>query len=657
MILDAIIIENFGAYGDRQEAKLSPEPGKPIVLFGGLNGGGKTTLLDAIQLAFYGDKARISNRGRRGYKEYLLESIHRGADPSDGASITLRFRRMIDGEERNFELLRSWRQGIRGIEESIRVLRDGQFDDVFTNHWDEVIDAYLPSSIAHLFFFDGEQIMELAEGGHAADILGTAVHSLLGLDLVDRLETDLKVFERRKRSETLDATAIERLNQIRKEIEELDREQEAIAIEEGQLVNIAGRAAKDVQNKEEQFRLEGGDLFQQRVALEEQKLGLLSRINELASSFRELSAGPLPLTLIEPLLMEVERQVRHEREIRHAKAVVEILEERDSEVLIALKEKSIQGKIITEIERTLNRDRTQRRGLASEQLLLDAPEGLAPKIEHFRAFVLPTAIENARKFSMEMGILKEKLARIETDLERVPTAERIAEAQQNLAVARDAHSEFLAKLDSMRLHKELLHRKRQDLEDKLDKIGTSEMDAQVAIDDRDRMLKHAQKVRKTLDTFRTKVVKRHTDGMETLMLESFQKLLRKTNLVQALNINAETFEPTLFGRDGRALPFDRLSAGERQLLATSMLWGLARASGRPVPTVIDTPLGRLDSDHRTNLIERYFPNASHQVILLSTDEEIVDGYLDALKPYVSRKFRLVQNGNSGSTKIEEGYFS
>jgi DNA sulfur modification protein DndD len=52
------------------------------------------------------------------------------------------------------------------------------------------------------------------------------------------------------------------------------------------------------------------------------------------------------------------------------------------------------------------------------------------------------------------------------------------------------------------------------------------------------------------------------------------------------------------------------------------LRGLAKASGRPLPTIIDTPLGRLDSTRRRHLLERYFPVASHQVILLSTDEEI-----------------------------------
>ncbi|HMN14412.1 MAG TPA: AAA family ATPase, partial [Bellilinea sp.] len=114
MILDSIILENFGAYGGRQEAILTPEEGKPIILFGGMNGGGKTTLLDAVQLAFYGPKARISNRGRMAYKEYLRESIHRSSDPGEGAGIIVRFRRVIEGESRNFELQRSWRVGVKG---------------------------------------------------------------------------------------------------------------------------------------------------------------------------------------------------------------------------------------------------------------------------------------------------------------------------------------------------------------------------------------------------------------------------------------------------------------------------------------------------------------------------------------------------------------
>jgi len=183
------------------------------------------------------------------------------------------------------------------------------------------------------------------------------------------------------------------------------------------------------------------------------------------------------------------------------------------------------------------------------------------------------------------------------------------------------------------------------------------MENRFAEDDRQRMLKHSRRVRETLGRFRIRVVRRHTARMEALMLESFRMLLRKTELVTGLTINPETFEVTLTGRDGKMLPFDRLSAGERQLLATSLLWGLARASGRPVPTIIDTPLGRLDSSHRQHLVERYFPCASHQVLLLSTDEEIVGPYYEVLKPFITRTYLLDHDEEFGQTRLRPGYFS
>jgi DNA sulfur modification protein DndD len=657
MILDSIILENFGAYGGRQEAILTPKEGKPIILFGGMNGGGKTTLLDAIQLAFYGPKARISNRGRMAYKEYLRESIHRSCDPGEGASITIRFRRVIEGESRNFELQRSWRVGVKGVEETVRVLRDGLLDEIFTEHWDEAIEAYLPSSIAHLFFFDGEQIKELAEGGHAAEILGTAIHSLLGLDLVDRLENDLKVFERRKKSEGLDPEATRKLAQAKGELEEIDHQLEKAATEEGSLVNEAGRLAKELRAKEEEFRKEGGELFLKRKEIEDELSAIVAKKKAAEIQLRELVAGPLPLLLVEHLLAEVEHVVRHEAEIKRARTVQDILADRDTAIIDGLKTSKLPAQTIKSITKTLDDDRKEWVERAQEELILDTDDSLAPQIAHLRGTVLPAADQQAKELKVKISTLDEKIARLESELERVPTAERIADLQQELAVVQIAHQAKMAELEAVKVRREALARQRQVAEARLDKIGESDVDAQFTEDGRLRMLKHSQKVRDTLGRFRTRIVQRHAENMETLMLESFRKLLRKKELVEGLTINPETFEATLTTKDGKPLPFDRLSAGEKQLLATSLLWGLARASGRPVPTIIDTPLGRLDSSHRKHLIERYFPSASHQVLLLSTDEEIVGNYLKELKPFISRTYLLEHNEAAGQTNLREGYFN
>ena len=102
----------------------------------------------------------------------------------------------------------------------------------------------------------------------------------------------------------------------------------------------------------------------------------------------------------------------------------------------------------------------------------------------------------------------------------------------------------------------------------------------------------------------------------------------------------------------------RLSAGEKQLLAIAFLWSLARVSGKNLPVAIDTPLGRLDSSHRTNLIQRYFPSVSHQVILLSTDTEIGKEEIEILRSEnaIAREYLLQYNQEQRQTKIVEGYF-
>ncbi|MHB8090537.1 MAG: DNA sulfur modification protein DndD [Syntrophales bacterium] len=657
MILDSIILENFGAYGGRQEAILTPEEGKPIILFGGMNGGGKTTLLDAIQLAFYGSKARISNRGSLSYKEYLRESIHRNSDPAEGASITVRFRRFIEGENRKFELQRFWHAGVKGIEETVRVLRDDLPDDIFTEHWDEVIEAYLPSNIAHLFFFDGEQIKYLAEGGHAAEILGSAIHSLLGLDLVDRLENDLKVFERRKKGEGLDPETARKLVQARGELDEIDHQQETAAMEEGSLVNEAGRLAKELHAKEDQFRSEGGELFLRRKELEDELAAVRNQKAATEAQIRELVAGPLPLLMVRHLLTEVEKVVRHEAEIKRALLLQEELEKRDAKILQVLNSDKLDVKSIRIMAKVFKEDRASRIGLVNEALVLDADDALAPQIAHLRETVLPIADQQARALAIQVTILDERIARFESELEMVPTVERIADVQQELEAVRKAYQAKQSELETIKVRRAALMRQRQMAEARLDKIGESDVDIQFVEDGRLRMLKHSQKVRETLNRFRTMIVQRYSKNMEALMLESFRKLLHKKELVSDLSINPETFEATLTTKGGKLLPFDRLSAGEKQLLATSLLWGLARASGRPVPTIIDTPLGRLDSSHRKHMIQRYFPNASHQVLLLSTDEEIVGSYFKDLKPYISRTYILDHDEQSGQTHIAEGYFN
>src|SRR5438128_7859742 len=113
MPLEQLPLRNLCPFRGRHVFDLAPPKpsgkGRPLVLFGGINGGGKTTIFDAIQLALYGQRARCSKRFSLSYDEFLVQSIHHGISPEEGAGVWLSFRYVTDGEPHDYEIRRDWR--------------------------------------------------------------------------------------------------------------------------------------------------------------------------------------------------------------------------------------------------------------------------------------------------------------------------------------------------------------------------------------------------------------------------------------------------------------------------------------------------------------------------------------------------------------------
>ena len=133
-------------------------------------------------------------------------------------------------------------------------------------------------------------------------------------------------------------------------------------------------------------------------------------------------------------------------------------------------------------------------------------------------------------------------------------------------------------------------------------------------------------------------------------------LLHKRNFIEKISIDKETFEVKLFKGNDDEIAKTMLSKGELQMFATAVVWGLAKTSGRPLPFMIDTPLARLDEEHRQNLVEQFYPNASHQIIILSTDTEIDYNHFKKLEPYIERSFVIEYDSKEGKTIKHDRYF-
>lgn len=654
MIFEELILHDFAQYRGRVAIPLTPPSAEqPIILFGGLNGAGKTTLLDAIQLCLFGQLTRSARRDGGAYERYLSGLIHRGAG-AESASVELRFRHMTHGAEQHFQIRRSWKRTARGCPDTLEVIRDGRYDAMATDHWAEQVEEFLPARIAHLFLFDGEQIEGYADPKSSAELIETAVYNLLGLDLVEKLGADLSVIERRRRGEVRAKAEQGKFDALVAEAEASRARVDACAQDKSSRENALDRVMMRREALEERYRKEGGQLYRQRHEVERDVADAEARLRQSERALREIVAGAAPILVASKLFQRTAKQMRAEAESGQAAMLEDLLAERDFMLL-----DHISGELATSAVRALqtflDRDRAARRSaqtpsrLEAGDLALDRLRELEDQELGRVGATLPALIAEHEDARLALEAAQNRLA-------AVPTEEAISDlvAERDRLIAEEAALRTEQRVTSEQL--ERLRREAERAEANVIRFEREEAEATLADDDRNRTLRHIGRVRGTLERFRDAVIQRHLARIETLVLDSFQQLLRKKALVSALKINRETFQIELTGRDGAPLPPDRLSAGERQLLATSVLWGLARASGRPLPTVIDTPLGRLDSSHRRRLVSHYFPFASHQVILLSTDEEIAGGYFEALKPYIGRVYHLNFDESIGATRVEPGYF-
>lgn len=655
MTFDQITFTNFGLYKGQQELLLGCRPDRPIVLLGGLNGGGKTTLLDGIQLALYGKAARCSRRGNLAYDEFLKRLVHRGVTLEEGAAISLTFRSVIEGNEHIYTVTRSWHQDEKEFKEKVEVYKNGGFDVLLSESWGEHVEMFVPHGVANLFFFDGEKIEDLADATNAAKVLSTAIHSLLGIDLLDKLSADLQIIERRKKLAIKTPEARRPIDELQQEINHSQELYDAAFSERASLQNDLERCKRNLSQTEERYRLAGGDLIKERIALTNERIGEESRNLTIDDELREMIAEATPFLVVGKLLHSLQERDAKEQETKNDEAISKFLLERDRFLLQDLSKAKAERSFISAVKSWCEADRAERAGKKIPSHINLSGEA-RQELTSLTQTILPQAESKLRQLIEKSEESSERLAKLDGKIASIPSEDALTKISdqlktlQNQFVGLNAKSEVL---DSQ------LNQLKNELERKQSRIKSLlEDDLENLFEQKDnrQILKHSEKVRVTLQKYREAVVLRHISKIEALILESFKYLLRKQSLISDIKIDPGTFAVTLRGPDGKEVPGEQLSAGERQLLATSMLWGLARASGRPLPTIIDTPLGRLDVSHRDHLVERYFPFASHQVILLSTDAEIDKAYYEKLKPQIHRSYRLLYKESTLSTTIEAGYF-
>ncbi|MEC6909205.1 DNA sulfur modification protein DndD [Photobacterium piscicola] len=656
MIIKNLIVNNFRVFRGVHEIDLAPrkqkdyhEAAAPIILFGGLNGAGKTSILTAVRVALYGRAAFGRGMSSAEYQDQLDALIHKGVDLSEGkCSIELVFTHSQNGLESEYKVIRGWSKGQK---DKLVLEQDSKKIELNYEQCQSFLNELIPSGIADLFFFDGEKIAELAED-ESGEVLQTAVRRLLGIDVVERLRNDLAIFLKRH-----DASAMP--TNIKTQIEKLEKEQQKAAqeakAEANEAVLCKARVqliTDDISKAEAALSQRGGAWAQSREQEIENQNTLEVERKDLEKTLRTEIEGNLPLSLAPNTLSKLFEQLDNEKSAKQLQSFNTELDSFMTELSKALSFRLTDAKTALDTisdclkERNINQNSTE--------LLLDISD------REYNTVYSQVNIQAKKSYStfnvakQQLTQVEEQIANLSSNIARAPEQEQLQSQLDTIQILNNKRTNAILKLketaeSAKRKYREAIEnaRKIQKLHDKHKVAHNAEAS-----------LLNAQNAHLMLTEFSEKLTDVRVKQLEAEFIKSYKNLARKEDLKLSARINTKTFDVELIDDKQQTINRKALSAGEKQIYAIAILEALGKTSGKQLPIIIDTPLGRLDSKHRDKLISNYFPEASHQVIILSTDTEIDEKYFNCadFKYSISHAYEIKFDGTTQSSKLKEGYF-
>lgn len=635
---------NFGVYAGDNEFLFTNN--KPIVLIGGMNGRGKTTFLEAVLLALYGSNSvAYTESKKRSYAQYLKSFVNKNAEDKT-CIVELEFE-INNGLKENYIVKRAWNSIDKKTNESIFVCKDGVANEFLTQNWSMFVENILPSALSSFFFFDGEKIAEMAVDS-SNNQLKNAIRSMLGITVLDVLENDILRNIKKINKKDINDKSSEVVQELRDEKNQAVKELEEIDVEIEKLAHVLVEDNDKLESLHQLYNAKGGDAVEKKQETMKRRAALKSELLSEENLLREIASNELPLVLVSDLLNNIKLQAIDEHNDAVMREAVlqldDILDEFANEYQGDTKASFDFIKYVK--KRQQNAQDAPVYSL-SDQALFQANnlvEGLldSSKIEAKRILV------EKKKKQKQIGELDSYLSLDinEKGLEEVYKSIKKAEGK----LIRDQ-----VKMSALEQKRSAANSKVMTTTSEFNKYVEAYLATAESRDSAERTIKYSNMALSILDRYQVELQKRKTDILAETITSCYKKLANKKNLINKIVMEADSLAIKYLSEEGKEVTQDSLSAGEQQLMVISILWALAICSKKKLPVIIDTPLSRLDSLHRTALINTYFPNAGEQTIILSTDSEIDSTYYGLMKENVGDEFTLKYDEKTKSTSIERGY--
>jgi len=646
MIIKRLRLHNFGVYAGDNEFLFTNN--KPIVLIGGMNGRGKTTFLEAVLLALYGSSSVAYRESKkRSYSQYLKSFVNKNVEDKN-CIVELEFE-INNGLKENFIVKRAWNSVDKKTNESIVVQKNSVVNEFLTQNWPMFVENILPSALSSFFFFDGEKIAEMAVDSSNSQ-LKNAIRSMLGIKVLDILENDILRNIKKINKEDLNDKSAEMVQKLREQKDQVVTESEEIDAELEKLALVLVEDNDKLELLHQLYKSKGGSAVEKKQETMQRRAVLKSELLSDENFLRDIASNELPLVLVSDLLMSIKLQATDEHnDMIMREAVMQLDEILDDFVNEYNGDTKASLDFIEYVKKSQQNIQDAPIYSLSDQALFQANnlvEGLldSSKVEAKRL------LDEKKKKQKQIGELDSYLSLDINEKELQKVYKSIKEAEKKLIKDQ-------VKMTDLEQKRSIVSSRAISAKFEFNKYVESYLATAEVRDSAERTVKYSNIALNILARYKVELQKRKTDVLAETITSCYKKLANKKNLINKIVMESDSLTIKYLSEDGIEVPQDSLSAGEQQLMVISILWALSICSKKKLPVIIDTPLSRLDSLHRTALINTYFPNAGEQTIILSTDSEIDYTYYDLMKENVGDEFTLSYDEKTKSTSIEHGYLT
>jgi len=696
MKFSKIEINNFRQYYNNVEVDLETKDDKNIIIIGGRNGYGKTNFLLSIVWCLFGDKiSQIDENFKKeiqkekNYSSFMQQSINWSAKKENITQFSVSVKiseielpdlRTIDSKIDSITIRRTF--DVSSMSETLSIIDSASKIELFDDESDKINfinDYIIPIDAAKFVFFDAEKIAEIAnlsikdEGSFINDALG----KILGLDTYESLIEDLEFY----------------INNLKKEgasknlQEQIISNEKAIEIYEGQINTLEEENAekfKEIDGLKKKIRefdnlislhsKKGNSTFDRNtIIIEIDKLK--AKEVELNERFNELGEI-IPLAILTGKLEEVKEQldIQDKNEISRSSInensekienFIEILFNKPPEPensTMSLKDKMFYYEKAQSLSSQLFNENGEYTELNFEHDLNNSEKSLINDainlVNTQSKDLFETTIEEYNEVKTKLSELTKSLNKIDADLEDELILEYSSKketadfniAEKNRQIGENNQQIAKLKSDIIRLNQELVA-----------------LVKKVDINQKNKLkIQKSQEYIDVLNQFLDEQKNNHKDSLEKTILSELKILLHKLNsepnqtkFIEDVKVtilaSGQGMKVTLYDQDDNEIRKESLGAGEKQIYISCLIKAILKESIKNLPIFIDTPLGRLDEEHRDSITKKYYPTLSEQVVLFSTNSEITPKRYKEISENISKSYLLFNDGVNSNLKI--GYFN